>query len=703
MKWNIGLLLAAGAAFAASLTYTNWGEYGGSQDSMQYSALRQINKSNVNRLQLAWFYPVPGIGGNRFAFSPIIIDGVMYVGVKEGIEALDAATGKVKWTHPTEGQPTNRGLNYWRNPSGSDQRLIFAANSYLQEIDLRTGVTVPSFGNDGRVNLREGLGRDPATIRGIQSGTPGRVFENRIILGSSPGEDYGSPPGDIRAYDVLTGKLLWTFHTIPRPGEFGYDSWPPDAWKNAGGANSWGEISLDEKRGIAYFALGAPTYDFYGADRIGADLFGDCILALDARTGKRLWHYQVVHHDLWDYDPTTAPKLLTVRHDGKMVDVVAQPTKFGFVYVLDRVTGQPLWPIEERPVPKSTVPGEQSWPTQPYPTKPPPFVKQTFTVADINPFVDEAEKKRLTDILTHARNEGIFTPPGLENSIQVPGELGGSNWGGSAADPETGMLYVRGINLPSMHILTLGSPQQNASGGTPAQQGHALYTRLCESCHGVDRTGTVPPKQSGVAKFRATLQNGNGEMPPFRDLTEANLNALTAYLDNPAAGALPRPATPPPPGQVRYFGQYASFLYANNGQPAIGPPWTNLTAYDLNTGTIKWQIPMGTVTALAEKGIKDTGSYRSSKGGPVVTAGGLIFYGTGSDRTLYAYDKDTGKILWQKEIDANPEAIPAVYEVGGREYVAFWAMAEKRSGADAAAWSPGKIEGQGYYVFAVPK
>src|SRR5690348_1644615 len=324
------ILLAATAAL-----YATWSDYGGSADSMQYSALQQINKSNVQHLELAWSYHVPGTT-SRFGASPLIAGGMIYLhGANNSLVALDAATGKPIWNHPVEGNPTDRGLNYWESKDHSDRRLIFSANSYLQEINAATGVTINTFGNDGRVDLRQGLGRDPKAIRNIQSSTPGRVFENLIILGSAPGEGYGSAPGDIRAYDVLSGKLIWTFHTIPYPGEFGYETWPKDAWKTGGGTNVWGEISIDEKRGIAYFPVGSPTYDFYGADRVGQNLFGDCLLALDARTGKRLWHFQLVHHDLWDYDPTAAPKLLTVRHNGKPVDVVAEPTKFGFVYVFN--------------------------------------------------------------------------------------------------------------------------------------------------------------------------------------------------------------------------------------------------------------------------------------------------------------------------------------------------------------------------------
>jgi quinoprotein glucose dehydrogenase len=681
---------------------------------MQYSALKQINKANVGHLELAWSLPVPGQSG-RFGFGPLVVDDVMVLlGGDNTFIAVNAATGQQIWKHPVEGTPTDRGINYWESRDRSDRRLIFSANSYLQEINLRTGVTIPSFGNDGRVSLREGLGRDPATIRNIQSGTPGRIFENLIILGSGTGEGYGSPPGDIRAYDVIRGKLVWTFHTIPYPGEFGYDTWPKDAYKTAGGTNAWGEISIDEKRGIAYFPIGSPTYDFWGGDRIGANLYGDCLLALDARTGKRLWHFQLVHHDLWDYDPTTAPKLLTVRHNGRMVDVVAQPTKFGFVYVFNRVTGEPLWPIEERPVPQSDIPGEKSWPTQPFPTRPPPFARQKFTADDINPYADAADRARLRDILGKARNEGLFTPPAMRNTIDMPGELGGANWGGSAADPETGVLFVRASNAPTMHILSNRPPlQRRPLTGIPEQQGHTLFSQYCEGCHGEDRKGVASPKDIGIDRFKAIVSGGQGEMPGFGELTTRNLDSLAAYISNPAAGALPGPGavgsavTLPPlsPGQLRFYTPYGT-LNAANGLPAIGPPWSLLTAYDLSDGTIKWQVPLGIVPELAARGIKDTGSYHPTRNGLVATAGGLIFIGTFSDRTVRAYDKDTGKVLWEKELESGPEGIPAVYEVDGREYVAFGTRTGRvfdNIGADSIAWKPGKPEAQGYYVFALPR
>ncbi len=700
---GIAALLAQSGA--PKQPYATWSDFGGAVDSMQYSSLKQITRSNVSKLQQAWFYKAPGPRG-RFAFSPLVVDNVMYVALSGGtIVALDATTGKQLWSHPLEGPPAHRGFNYWESKDRSDRRLIFSVDSYLQELNAQTGVTINTFGNDGRVNLREGLGRDPKTMGQVQSGSPGHVFENLIILGSAPGELYTDPPGDLRAYDVLTGKNVWTFHTIPHPGEYGYETWPKDAWKYAGGANTWSEFAIDEKRGIAYFPLGSPTYDLYGADRIGANLFGNCLLALDARTGKRIWHFQSVHHDLWDYDLVTGPKLLTVRHDGKMVDIVAQPGKTGFLYVFNRVTGEPLWPIEERPVPKTDVPGEQSWPTQPVPTKPPPFGVQRFGADQINPYLDDADKARILDVMAKARNEGIFTPPVVERTqISVPGAHGSGNWGAAAGDPATGVVYVRAWNGPDTRVLTERQPANQ--GGPPGLQ---LYSRVCGECHGPDRANLPAAANVQADLIKTTVRNGKGQMPPIAEsaLSSQDLDTIIAYLANPAGGGgaagqparAPRPPRPPPPaGQTRYWGPYGN-PWTLSGMPAIAPPWTELVAYDLNEGTIKWRTPLGTIPALAARGIKNTGSVRP-RTGPVVTAGGLIFVGSGGDGYFHALDKDTGRTLWETQLEAIPEGIPAVYEVGGRQYIALFAAG---GGGDGIAMKATKPEAQGYYVFALPR
>ncbi len=636
--------------------------------------------------------------------------------------ALDAATGKEIWSHPTEGNPNVRGLAYWESKDRSDRRIIFSLNqpynAALTEIDARTGASIKSFGKDGLVDLRVGLGRDPNTIQRVQSGMPGHVFENLIIVGSDVNEGYDHPPGYLRAYDVITGKNVWTFRTVPHPGEFGYDTWPPDAWKYTGGVNTWSSFSIDEKRGIGYFPLGSPTYDMYGARRKGANLFGNTLMALDLRTGKRVWHYQVIHHDLWDYDPCNEPKLLTVNHNGKPVDIVAMGTKSGLLFVFNRVTGEPLWPIEERPVPKSDVPGEESWPTQPFPTKPPPFSRLKMTVDDINPYVDAAEAERLRKIFLSARHEGVYTPPTTtRDQIAVPGEHGGTNWAGTAGDPATGMLYVRAENMPAIHRLFERSVPRAFSGGTPEQQGHVLWAQLCESCHGPDEAGVKSLRERAPGPLRVIIRAGAGQMPGvgYSDLTlsEPNMDRLLAYIANPAAGGgqLPTPVgrggpvAPPGPlpnGETRrYFGQFGNWWLASNGLPAVAPPWSELVAYDLNEGTIKWRIPTGTAPGLAAKGIQNTGAAGVVRNGPVVTAGGLIFMATEPDRTIRAYDKDNGKTLWEKEMESNPQSIPAVYEVGGRQYVAFFCSSNRIT--SNAAYKPGKPEAQGYYVFALPR
>ena len=465
------LLLAAVIAAAAVLiaadgpNFTTWDGNGGGADHSQYSSLRQINKNNVKQLQVAWMYE----SGNNPTFNPVVVDGTMYVGAQNAIVALDAATGKEIWKH--QGGGAARGITYWESKDRQDRRLLFANAGALTAIDARTGETVMSFGDNGRTDLKNGLDRE---ISRVSSSDPGEVFENTIFMSLMPanqGDDYLATPGDVHAYDVITGRLKWVFHSVPHPGEFGYETWPPEAWKTSGGVHNWNEMTVDQKRGIVFIPFGTARYDFYGPDRHGQDLFGNSIVALDARTGKRLWHFQTVHHDLWDYDLPAAPKLLTVKHDGKNVDVVAQPTKQGFLFVFERETGKPLWPIEERPVPKSDVPGEEAWPTQPFPTKPPAFARQSFTEKDINPYISDEEKAQVREELQTWRNEGLFTPPSLKGTVEIPGNNGGANWGSSGVDPTKGMIYIASKELPMGLMLRLPGPPRAGRGGKGAPDG----------------------------------------------------------------------------------------------------------------------------------------------------------------------------------------------------------------------------------------
>lgn len=652
--------LLALAAVLSAADWTTWREHLGGADSSQYSSLKQINKSNVKQLEVVWTWPS---GEGSYLFNPIVIGDVMYVqGKNNSLVALDALTGKELWVHSFQGAVVQRGINYWENKAGSnkagsnnahsDRRLLTINGGFLTAIDARTGQTITSFGDNGRTDLRAGLDFDWNTIPPIQTNNPGRIFEDIMIVPlMRSGSDYAYVPGDIHAYSVRTGKLLWQFHTIPRPGEFGYDTWPKDFWKRSGGGINWSELTIDEKRGIAYIPTGTGKWDFYGADRKGTNLFANSVIALDARTGKRLWHFQTVHHDLWDYDLPAGPKLLTIRHpghgpgygkDGRDVDVVIQPSKQGFLYVLNRVTGQPIWPMEERPVPKSDIPGEESWPTQPFPVRPPPFARQALTENDVNPYLPADEQQLTRDRIRNSRNEGLFTPSSFKGSLEIPGSNGGASWGTAAVDPTKGTLYIVSHDQPTMLVL-------------------------------------VPP-DSPLAK------NAPGTRPVGRG----------GKVD----AAPPRSREPEDGPFTHYAGPNQSFVSATTGLPTISPPWFQMTAYDMNTGTIKWQVPYGIVPALAAQGHADTGVISSQRGGPVVTAGGLIFTAT-NDRKFRAWDVDTGKVLWEADLPAAAEGVPAVYEINGREYIAV--CAAQGNGPNVNLPGAAKPFQNAYVVFALPK
>jgi quinoprotein glucose dehydrogenase len=699
--------------------HSTWNDYAGAPDAAQYSALDQINRSNVGRLQIAWSYPTGD--GNKYLFNPLVVGRTMYVlADHNAIVALDAVSGKELWRHATNIQTaliTNRGINYWESVDHSDRRLLFSADNYLQAVDARTGKSILDFGINGRVDLREGLGRNPESLALVQSSIPGRVFEDLLILGSATNEEYESGPGDVRAYNVRTGRLVWTFHTVPHPGEFGYDTWPKEAWKTVGGANAWSGLSLDVKRGIVFIPTASPKYNFYGADRTGTNLFGDCLIALNARTGKLIWYFQMVHHDIWDYDNPASPLLVTLEHEGRKVDAVAQVSKEGFLWVFNRETGDPLWPVEERAVPASDMPGEITWPTQPFPTKPPPFARQSFTAKDLSPFMEPEERERLLERMKGARNSGLFTPPSLTDTVEMPGNNGGANFQGAAVDPEHGTLFVVSKDLPAMLKLELDPTVEPAPGSSPEEKGRAVFQSNCRLCHGADRAGQPPAVPSLVDvgskltpdQIRAVVTHGRSLMPAFPRLSNTALNSLLAYLSHPERVPAPAANDPPPAGtasslppeKLRYRSSFG-FMFSSSGLPVISPPWTTLTAYDLNQGIVKWQVPLGEVPELAARGFKDTGSH-FPKVGPVVTAGGLIFTGT-RDRKVRAIDSETGKVLWEAEVGAGLEGMPAVFQIDGREYVVFCAAAQATTHThdlpgQPAAQAP--IPGA-YVAFALP-
>ncbi|MEX2578505.1 MAG: PQQ-binding-like beta-propeller repeat protein [Verrucomicrobiales bacterium] len=727
--------------------HRTWRDYGGGPDQSKYVALNQITPENVANLERAWFYPTGD--ENRYQFNPVIVDSVMYVLAKgNSLVALNAATGEELWIHAHLRGIARRGINYWENADRSDRRLLFQMNDYLQAVDARTGESILTFGDDGLVDLREGLDRDPATVARVQSGTPGKIFEDLIILGSSPGENYLSAPGHIRAYNVITGEHVWTFRTIPHPGEYGYETWPEDAYRYVGGANAWGEISVDVERGIAFVPTGSPTYDYYGADRIGRNLFGSSLLALDARTGERLWHYQTVHHDLWDYDLAAAPQLITIRRGGREIDAVAVAGKTGYLYVFNRETGEPLWPIEERPVPPSDVPGEQAWPTQPIPAVIPPFAHQEMTAEDLNPYFltpeERADWTARLDTLVRTGRTGLFTPlSDKHETLALPGAVGGASWGNTAADPDEGIVYVYSIDWPSVYPKLdrrdADAEPARSESMHPVQRGREIYAQSCETCHGADQAGTaVGPslrgleRRFGLADFEQIVRSGQGEMPAFAHLDEEAAEALYRFLggtrdgevvelpEGPvvASGGAPggqavRPVTvqggrlgPPYPEGVdvpehRYYidGWGLEYSYI------IRPPWSSITAYDLSRGTVRWKRPIGLDKHAAAEGGTNTGVLQAQRNGMIVTSTGLVF-STAKDWKIYAFDADDGDVLWSGDLSTGTEGLPALYEVNGRAYLVVTATTPLQWGRPGAEDDPDPEEPRpqgGYVVFSLPE
>ncbi len=718
----------------AAMAYSTWGAYAGSKDGIRYSSNSQITTENVTQLQVAWTYnSFDRDTANRTQnqCNPIMVDGILY-GTTPRLKlfAINAATGKQQWLFDPAVEDTSakndpyafykvsRGMVYWRDEKGDDQRILYSVGAKTYCINVLDGKPVRSFGNKGFINLAENLDREVEVNAFVAGTTPGVIFKDLLIVGSRVAESADAAPGHIRAFDVRTGERRWIFHTIPHPGEFGYDTWPDkDAWNKLGGANNWAGMSLDEKRGIVYVPTGSIGGDFYGGFRKGTNLFANSLIALDAATGKYIWHYQVVHHDLWDRDLPANPNLVTIKHDGKDIDAVAQITKHGYIFLFDRTNGKPIFPIEEKPVPTIGLPGEELWPTQPIPTLPEPFARQKFGPEDVTDLTPETHQEMM-EKYKMVKYQTMFAPPSKDGSWIFPGFDGGGEWGGAAVDPESGILYVNASEIP-WALTMIDVPKTDAKDQSPKGIGHGVYNKYCIACHGPELKGNgsafpslvnIDKKYSGE-QVKKLMETGGNMMPAFKQIPENEKSALIAFLLNTPSkervsqggrsAVMPKePASQATANvvakksildEVPYtMTGYNRFL-DKDGYPGVKPPWGTLNAIDLNSGKLLWKVPLGEFEELKKKGIPATGTQ--VYGGPVVTKGGLIFIASTQDEKIRAFDKKTGKVLWEAKLPAAGYATPATYVIDGRQFVVI-------------ACGGGKIgskSGDQYVAFALPE
>ena len=696
--------------------YNGWQNAHGNSDGNKYSSLSQIDTNNVQQLQVAWEFhtgDADTTAHSQIQCNPIMVDGIIYCTSPQlKLFALDAATGKQKWVYsPFDSIPgaqrighfilnNNRGVAYWSDGK-DDRRMFYAADSYLEAVDANTGKVIQSFGNGGKVDLHNGLEMDGVQSLFVTATSPPSIYKDLVITGTRVSEAMDAAPGDIRAYDARTGKIVWQFHTIPHPGEPGYETWEdPNAWRMTGGANNWMGMTIDQERGIAFIPLGSASMDFYGGKRRGSNLYADCLLAVDATTGKHLWHFQYIHHDTWDKDPSSPPVLLTVIHNGKKIDAVAQTSKNGFVYLFNRETGESLFPIKETPVDTSTeLVNEKMSPTQPIPQKPAPFVRQSLTEKDLNPYLSADEYQDVKNRLKTYHTGNMFIPQSKEGTIIFPGFDGGGEWGGAAVDPETGILYVNGNEMA--WILQMFDIDPAKSSENLGQAGARLYNQNCMSCHGPDRkgSGNYPPIVGIESKydprtFIEFINSGRRMMPAFSHLSQNDKDAIAAFVLN-----LQKEQQKKYTGKLSAIDSFRRVPYQISGYnkflsksnlPALAPPWGSLSAIDLNSGEYVWKTILGEDSVFKARGAKETGT--ENYGGPVVTKGGLLFIAATKDGKFRAFNKKTGKLLWQTDLPAAGFATPATYEVNGRQYIVI-------------ACGGGKLgtkSGDSYLAFALP-
>ncbi len=656
---------------------STWPTFGHDVSNNKFSSLTDIDTSNVTQLHEVWRFEDSTEVGNVY-FNPVMMDNrVIGLMPSNKLAALDAATGKLLWEFvpDTSAIPNwSKGMTY--HP-GSPDRIFLISGGTLYSINAENGTIMKDFGINGRVDFYEGL-ELPDSMRSlvpVSSNAPGVVFNDLFIVGCKVPDELPSTPGDIRAFNINTGKLEWVFHVIPKPGELGADTWSDDARRRNGGANCWAGMALDEKRGIVFVPTASPSFDFYGADRPGQNLFANCLLALDAKTGKRIWHFQTTHHDLWDRDNGSPPNLVTVKRNDKEIDAVALVTKMGFLFLFNRETGESLFTVNEVPVDTvSTMPGEKPWPTQPIPVNP-SFARQGYQ----QKYFGRSSAWIKEEIAKNKYKTGIYEPPSMEGSIILPTAHGGANWGGASVNPETNRLFVNSTDIPWILKLTDLKKTQAANQLNP----EILYKTYCSSCHGADKKGTgVGPDLTGRAKkyksaqIASILQKGAPPMPSFKFLSEQQVSAIVAYVRDTVAQTSFETTNISENNEPYGFNGY-SFYLDPDGYPAISPPFGTMTAIDLNTGDIVWQVPLGENQELKKMGILNSGMF--NRGGGIATAGRLIFIGATGDNMLRAINQNTGKILWEYQLPGMANSIPSTYAVGNKQYVVVSVNGEQKN------------------------